>query len=72
VDGTFNQVDWQTVRKQSEPVLHQQEDETVRQMLELEDPHRFMDPKNSNYASGHSGELTGIGIKLLKMRKQRS
>ena len=70
VDGTFNQVDWQAVRKEylNKSYSNKQEaSKAIRKMLEkLEDPYtRFMDPKEfKNMQVDTSGELTGVGITI--------
>jgi carboxyl-terminal processing protease len=70
VDGTFNQTDWQAVRKDflnrkydSKPAAYV----ASREMLKkLGDPYtRFMDPDEySNMQIDTSGELSGVGIQL--------
>ncbi|MDJ0733402.1 MAG: S41 family peptidase [Nostocaceae cyanobacterium] len=71
VDGTFNQVDWNSVRK--EYVLDkrysdkQEAYKSIREMLKLlKDPYtRFMDPEEfKNMQVDTSGELTGVGIQI--------
>ncbi|WP_414564058.1 MULTISPECIES: carboxyl-terminal processing protease CtpC [unclassified Anabaena] len=70
VDGTFNQVDWQAVRKEylGKSYTSQQDAyKSIREMLQrLEDPYtRFMDPEEfKNMQVDTSGELTGIGITI--------
>ncbi|AFY32248.1 carboxyl-terminal processing protease CtpC [Calothrix sp. PCC 7507] len=70
VDGTFNQLDWQAVRKEylSKSYTSQQEAyKSIREMLKkLDDPYtRFMDPAEfKNMQVDTSGELTGIGITI--------
>lgn len=70
VDGTFNQVDWQAVRKEflNRSYSNQQEAyKSIREMLQkLDDPYtRFMDPEEfKNMQVDTSGELTGIGITI--------
>ncbi len=70
VDATFNQVDWQAVRKQylNKSYSNKQEAyKSIREMLKkLEDPYtRFMDPEEfKNMQVDTSGELTGIGIQI--------
>lgn len=77
VDGTFNQVDWQTVRKQYLSRSYTSKEEAykaVREMLEkLEDPYtRFMDPEEfKNMQVDTSGELTGIGIQIAQDEKTK-
>ncbi|MEM7556871.1 MAG: carboxyl-terminal processing protease CtpC [Cyanobacteria bacterium P01_A01_bin.84] len=70
VDATFNQVNWQAVRKEylnksySNP---QEAYKSIRKMLEpLKDPYtRFMDPEEfKNMQVDTSGELTGVGIQI--------
>lgn len=70
VDGTFNKVDWQNVRKQYLSRSYTDKEEAykaVREMLEkLKDPYtRFMDPEEfKSMQVETSGELTGIGIQI--------
>ncbi|MBR8836515.1 MAG: S41 family peptidase [Stigonema ocellatum SAG 48.90 = DSM 106950] len=70
VDGTFNQVDWQAVRKEylSKSYTSKQEAyKSIREMLKkLDDPYtRFMDPEEfKSLQVDTSGELTGIGIQI--------
>ncbi len=70
VDGTFNQVDWQAVRKEylNKSYTNKQEAyKSIREMLKrLDDPYtRFMDPEEfKNMQVDTSGELTGIGIQI--------
>ncbi|MCG6135316.1 MAG: S41 family peptidase [Nostoc sp. LLA-1] len=70
VDGTFNQVDWQAVRKEylGRSYSSQQDAyKSIREMLQkLDDPYtRFMDPEEfKNMQVDTSGELTGIGITI--------
>ncbi|MEA5570639.1 carboxyl-terminal processing protease CtpC [Calothrix sp. UHCC 0171] len=70
VDGTFNQVDWQGVRKKylNKSYSNRQEAyKSIREMLKLlDDPYtRFMDPEEfKNMQVDTSGELTGIGIQI--------
>lgn len=70
VDGTFNQVDWRSVRQQylgRAYTNREQAYDAIREMLELlEDPYtRFMDPEEfRNMQIDTSGELTGVGIQL--------
>jgi carboxyl-terminal processing protease len=70
VDGTFNQVDWQAVRKQYLNKSYKNKQEaykSIREMLKmLGDPYtRFMDPDEfKNMQVDTSGELTGIGIQI--------
>jgi carboxyl-terminal processing protease len=70
VDGTFNQVDWQAVRKEylNKSYSNKQEAyKSVREMLKkLDDPYtRFMDPEEfKNMQVDTSGELTGVGIQI--------
>ncbi|MEL6458881.1 MAG: carboxyl-terminal processing protease CtpC [Cyanobacteria bacterium J06641_2] len=70
VDGTFNQVDWQAVRKEylnKSYTDKQQAYKSIREMLKkLDDPYtRFMDPKEfKNMQVDTSGELTGVGITI--------
>ncbi|HLP90852.1 MAG TPA: S41 family peptidase [Nostocaceae cyanobacterium] len=77
VDGTFNQVDWQAVRKEylSKSYSNQEEAyKSIREMLKkLEDPYtRFMDPEEfKNMQVDTSGELTGIGITISQDEKTK-
>jgi carboxyl-terminal processing protease len=77
VDGTFNQVDWQAVRKEylSKSYSNPQEAyKSIREMLKkLEDPYtRFMDPAEfKNMQVDTSGELTGIGITISQDEKTK-
>jgi carboxyl-terminal processing protease len=77
VDGTFNQVDWQAVRKEylNKSYTNQQEAyKSIREMLKkLQDPYtRFMDPEEfKNMQVDTSGELTGIGITIGQDEKSK-
>lgn len=77
VDGTFNQVDWQAVRKEylSKSYSNQQEAyKSIREMLKkLEDPYtRFMTPEEfKSMQVETSGELIGIGITLSQDEKTK-
>lgn len=77
VDGTFNQVDWQAVRKDylSKSYSNPQDAyKSIREMLKkLEDPYtRFMDPEEfKNMQVDTSGELTGIGITISQDEKTK-
>ncbi|MEJ1929633.1 carboxyl-terminal processing protease CtpC [Nostoc sp. NIES-3756] len=77
VDGTFNQVDWQAVRKEylNKSYSNQQEAyKSIREMLKrLNDPYtRFMDPEEfKNMQVDTSGELTGIGITISQDEKTK-
>jgi carboxyl-terminal processing protease len=70
VDGTFNQTDWQQIRKSlldKNYTSRQQAYVALRSALEkLNDPYtRFMDPKQYEALSSQtSGELSGVGIRL--------
>ncbi len=70
VDGTFNQTDWQDVRKSllsKNYTSREQAYAALRSALEkLNDPYtRFMDPKQYEALSNQtSGELSGVGIRL--------
>lgn len=77
VDQTYNQVDWQQVRREylereySDP---QQAYKAIRTMLEkLGDPYtRFMDPDEyKNMQIDTSGELTGVGLQLTQDEKTK-
>ncbi|MBW4613427.1 MAG: PDZ domain-containing protein [Desmonostoc vinosum HA7617-LM4] len=77
VDATFNQVDWQAVRKEylNKPYTDQKEAyKSIREMLKkLDDPYtRFMDPEEfKNMQVDTSGELTGIGITISQDEKTK-
>ncbi|MEH2044014.1 carboxyl-terminal processing protease CtpC [Nostoc sp.] len=77
VDGTFNQVDWQAVRKEylSKSYSNPQDAyKSIREMLKkLEDPYtRFMDPSEfKNMQVDTSGELIGIGITISQDEKTK-
>ncbi|AFZ57505.1 S41 family peptidase [Anabaena cylindrica FACHB-243] len=77
VDGTFNQVDWQAVRKEylSKSYTNQEEAyKSIREMLQkLEDPYtRFMNPEEfKSMQVDTSGELTGIGITISQDEKTK-
>ncbi|MBD2103337.1 carboxyl-terminal processing protease CtpC [Leptolyngbya sp. FACHB-261] len=78
VDGTFNQVDWQQVRRTyvTDRTYNTREESytAIREMLEkLNDPYtRFMDPQQfSNMQVDTSGELTGVGIQLAVDEKSK-
>ncbi|HEY9670238.1 MAG TPA: carboxyl-terminal processing protease CtpC [Waterburya sp.] len=70
VDGTFNQQDWRSVRKEYLNRNYTNQDEAykaIREMLKkLGDPYtRFMNPEEfKNMQIDTSGELTGVGIQL--------
>jgi carboxyl-terminal processing protease len=70
VDGTFNQQDWRSVRKEYLNRNYTNQDEAykaIREMLKkLGDPYtRFMNPEEfKNMQIDTSGELTGFGIQL--------
>lgn len=70
VDGTFNRVDWQAIRKEYLNRNYTSKEEAykaIRDMLKrLDDPYtRFMDPKEfQSMQIDTSGELTGVGIQL--------
>jgi len=70
VDGTFNQVDWTSVRTEyldRDYTTQEEAYKAIREMLEqLNDPYtRFMDPEEfKNMQIDTSGELTGVGIQL--------
>ncbi len=75
VDGTFNQVDWRSVRKEYLGKNYKNQEEaykSVREMLKkLGDPYtRFMNPEEFQAMQiDTSGELTGVGIQLAKDEK---
>merc|ERR1712050_337995 len=70
VDGTFNQVDWQAVRREYLDKNYSNKQEaykSIRKMLnKLNDPYtRFMVPQEfKNMQVDTSGELTGVGIQI--------
>jgi carboxyl-terminal processing protease len=70
VDGTFNQVDWRSVRSEYLNKSYKNNEEaykSIREMLKkLDDPYtRFMDPEEfKNMQADTSGEFTGIGIQI--------
>jgi len=70
VDGTFNQVDWQAVRKEYLGKSYSSQEDaykSIREMLKkLDDPYtRFMNPEEfKSMQVDTSGELTGIGITI--------
>lgn len=77
VDATFNQVDWQAVRKEYLNKNYSSKKEaykSIREMLKkLDDPYtRFMDPDEfKNMQVDTSGELTGIGITISQDEKTK-
>ncbi len=77
VDGTFNQVDWQAIRKEylnRSYTNNQQAYDAIKEMLgKLDDPYtRFMDPEEfKNMQIDTSGELTGVGIQLTQDEKTK-
>jgi carboxyl-terminal processing protease len=77
VDGTFNKVNWQSVRKQYLSRSYTNNEDAykaVREMLEkLKDPYtRFMDPEEfKSMQVDTSGELTGIGIQIAQDEKTK-
>ncbi|OUL30580.1 carboxyl-terminal processing protease CtpC [Nostoc sp. 106C] len=77
VDGTFNQVDWQAVRKEYLSKSYSNKEEaykSIREMLKkLDDPYtRFMNPEEfKNMQVDTSGELTGIGITISQDEKTK-
>lgn len=70
VDGSFNQVDWQAVRRQLLNRNYSSKEEAyvaIRRSLQLlNDPYtRFMTPQEFNLLTTQTaGELSGIGIRL--------
>ncbi len=70
VDGTFNQVDWRSVRTEYLNRAYADKEQAytaIREMLKkLGDPYtRFMNPEEfKNMQIDTSGELTGVGIQL--------
>lgn len=70
VDGTFNRVNWQSVRTELLSKNYSTKEEAysaIRQALQkLDDPYtRFMDPKQyESLTNQTSGELIGVGLKL--------
>ncbi len=77
VDGTFNQVDWQAVRKEYLSKTYNNKEEAykaIRVMLKkLGDPYtRFMDQKEfKDMQIDTSGNLTGVGIQLAQDEKTK-
>lgn len=77
VDGTFNQVDWQGIRKEylnRSYTNNQQAYDAIKEMLgKLDDPYtRFMEPEEfKNMQIDTSGELTGVGIQLSQDEKTK-
>lgn len=70
VDGTFNQVDWRSVRQEYLDRSYENKEEAyeaIHKMLDhLGDPYtRFMEPEEfKNLQIDTSGELTGVGIQI--------
>ena len=77
VDGTFNQKDWRSIRKQYLNKNYKSKEEvykSVRSMLKnLNDPYtRFMDPKEfRDLQVETSGQLIGVGIQLSQNEKTK-
>ena len=77
VDGTFNQKDWRSIRKQYLSKNYQSKEEvykSIRLMLKnLNDPYtRFMDPKEfRDLQVETSGQLIGVGIQLSQNEKTK-
>lgn len=77
VDGSFNRVDWKSVRNQylNRSYANKQDAyKAIREMLKrLNDPYtRFMDPEEfKNMQIDTSGELTGVGIQLAADEKTK-
>jgi carboxyl-terminal processing protease len=77
VDGTFNQKDWRSIRKQYLQKNYKSKEEvykSVRLMLKnLNDPYtRFMDPKEfRDLQVETSGQLIGVGIQLSQNEKTK-
>jgi carboxyl-terminal processing protease len=77
VDGTFNQKDWQAIRKQYLQKNYKTNEEVykaIRLMLKnLGDPYtRFMDPKEfRDLQVETSGQLIGVGIQLSQNEKTK-
>jgi carboxyl-terminal processing protease len=77
VDATFNQKDWQAIRRQYLDRNYASKQEAygaIREMLKtLDDPYtRFMDPAEfKNMRIDTSGELTGVGIQLAADEKTK-
>jgi carboxyl-terminal processing protease len=77
VDGTFNQKDWRTIRKQYLQKNYKNQEDVykgVRAMLKnLNDPYtRFMDPKEfRDLQVETSGQLIGVGIQLSQNEKTK-
>jgi carboxyl-terminal processing protease len=78
VDGTFNQVDWQSTRQTLLNKNYSSREQAyiaLRSALEkLQDPYtRFMDPKQYEALSNQtSGELSGVGMRLELDEKTKS
>jgi carboxyl-terminal processing protease len=77
VDATFNQIDWQAVRREYLGRAYSNREEAykaIREMLaKLNDPYtRFMDPEEfRDMQIDTSGELTGVGIQLSQDEKTK-
>jgi carboxyl-terminal processing protease len=77
VDGTFNQKDWRSIRKQYLQKNYKDKEavyKATRQMLKnLGDPYtRFMDPKEfRDLQVETSGQLIGVGIQLSQNEKTK-
>jgi len=77
VDGTFNQINWQSVRNEYLGRTYASKEDAykaIREMLKkLEDPYtRFMDPQEfKTMQIDTSGELTGVGIQLTQDEKSK-
>jgi carboxyl-terminal processing protease len=77
LDGTFNQIDWLSVRSEyldKSYTDQKQAYKAIREMLKkLNDPYtRFMDPDEfRNMQIDTSGELTGVGIQITKDEKTK-
>lgn len=77
VDGTFNQKDWRTIRRQYLQKNYKNQEDVykgVRAMLKnLNDPYtRFMDPKEfRDLQVETSGQLIGVGIQLSQNEKTK-
>lgn len=77
VDGTFNQKDWRSIRRDYLKRTYKNQEEAytaIRAMLKnLGDPYtRFMNPEEfKNMQIDTSGQLTGVGIQLAQDEKTK-
>lgn len=78
VDGTFNQVDWQTTRRELLSKNYATSEDAyaaIRESLKkLGDPYtRFLDPKQYEaLTSQTSGELSGVGLRMEQDEKTKA